>query len=347
MTGVTSALITGGAALAGTGASILSSSAQGARQDAAIGTANQNSAAQRALQEQMLRQQMKLSTAGQTDARGNQLMYDPSSNTWVSMLSPQGQALLNRSDAVQRQFDVQNLGTGANERSSAMNRRLSEGETAQPLLDAIKYGYGAPTKEGVVGADKVAAVTNATEGADQARSGFNAAALRTGTGVVPLESTIASIDRGATQGVRSALANSEAAGGPLYTKMLSDFQNSKLGPYNTLATRASNVDNIPFSPSDVPATQDNALLNRAVRAPAGASNPYASAGTNTATNALLGAMAARAGTSFPTGAFGALGESAKNIYQSFQGQQPSPAAAFASGTVGSRPITQEQYNNGF
>jgi len=319
MTGVTAALISGGAALAGTAASVGTSMAAGGRQDAAIGAANQNQQAQQALQAQMMRQQMKLATSGQTDARGNQLMYDPSSNTWVTMLSPQGQALLNRSDAVQRQFDVQNLGTGANERSAAMTRRLSEGETAQPLLDAMRYGYGAPTKEGVVGADKVAAVTNATEGADQARSGFNAAALRTGTGVVPLESTIASIDRGATQGVRTALANSEAGGGALYTKMLSDFTNSKLGPYNTLATRASNVDNIPFTPADT-ATGDNAELNRAVRAPASTSNPYASAGTNSATNALLGAMAART-SGFPTGAFGAIGESAKNIYKSFQGNK--------------------------
>lgn len=319
MTGVTGALIGGGAALAGTAASVASQQIAAGKQDAAAGVAGKNAAAQTALQQQMMRQQLKLSTAGQTDARGNQLMYDPSTNTWVTMLSPQGQALLNRSDAVQRQFDVQNLGTGADERGAALTRRLSEGEAASPLLDAMKYGYGAPTKEGVVGADKVAAVTNASEGADQARSGFNSAALRTGTGVVPLESTIASIDRGSTQGIRSALASSEAAGGPLYTKMLSDFTNSKLGPYNTLATRASNVDNIPFSPSDIPATQDNALLNRAVRAPSGTSNPYASAGTNTATSALLAAMQTRAGNSFPTGAFGAVGDTANNIYKSFKG----------------------------
>lgn len=318
MAGITAAIIGAGASLAGTGASVLSGMGKSADQAQAVGAAQQNSAAQTALQQQMLAQQYKLATSGQKDARGNQLMYDPSSNTWVTMLSPQGQALLNRSDAVQRQFDVQNLGTGANERSAALQRRISEGETAQPLLDAMKYGYGAPTKEGVVGADKVAAVTNATEGADQARTGFNAAALRTGTGVVPLESTIASIDRGATQGVRTALANSEAGGGALYTKMLSDFNNSKLGPYNTLATRASNVDNIPFSPSDIPATTDNALLNRAVRAPSSTSNPYASAGTNSATNALISAMGART-QNFPTGAFGALGDSAKNIYKAFQG----------------------------
>lgn len=216
---------------------------------------SQGSALQMAMQDYQLRkrmadQQYELATAGQQDARGNKTRYVPGQG-WVTDLTPQSQSMVNRSDAVQGQQYVDSIGRGASERSSAFNRRLSEGSAANPLLDAMRYGYGAPSRAGVGGANRIANVTGASEGADQARGGYNAAALRTGSGSAPLESTIAGIDRGATTGIRSALARGDADEGALFQQMMDQFNAGKLNPYNQLASRASNIENMPFNPESI------------------------------------------------------------------------------------------------
>lgn len=287
MAGITTAALIGlgGTALA-TGAGLYSSSKQQGVQQQGIDAASANQANQLALQQAMMDRQYKLATSGQTDVRGDQLVYDPTSNTWKSILSPEGQALLSRSDAITRMQDVQTLGRGASEQSANYQRRLAEGSTASPLLDAIKYGYGAPTREGVTGANAVAAATGASEAADQARAGYTGAALRTGFGYAPLEQTLASVDRGATAGVRSGIANAAANRGA-YDTALQNFQGGKANLYNAIATRASNTENIPFTPSPIPGQMDSATLNRAVRGPTSTMNPYAGSALNTASNSLV------------------------------------------------------------
>lgn len=221
---------------------------------------NQQNALQMAMQDYQLRkrqaeQQYELATAGQQDARGNKTRYVPGQG-WVTDLTPQSQSMMNRSDAVQGQQYVDSIGRGADERRGAFNRRLSEGSTANPLLDAMRYGYGAPSREGVAGANSIANVTGASEAGDQARGGYNAAALRTGSGSAPLQGTISSIDRGATQGIRSALARGDAEAGPLYQQMMDQFTAGKLNPYNQLASRASNIENMPFNPESISSGAD-------------------------------------------------------------------------------------------
>lgn len=276
----------------------------------------QQNALQLAMQDYMLRKQMmerqyELATAGQTDARGNQTRYVPGRG-WVTDLTPQSQSMLNRSDAVQNMQMVDQLGRGADERRSAFNRRLTEGSAASPLLDAMRYGYGAPSREGVVGANKIAGVTSASEGADQARSGFAGAALRTGSGSVPLQHTVASLDRGATTGIRSALAKGDADGGPLFTEMTNQFNASKLNPYNTLASRASNVENMPFSPESISGNLDGGATMRARTA----GDTFAKGGAFMAgaSNSLLAAMYAQKQPNYDT-FIGGLTDNLKNVFR--------------------------------
>ncbi len=252
---------------------------------------NQQGALQMAMQDYMLRkkqqeQQYELATAGQQDARGNKTVYVPGVG-WKTIMTPESQAMIGRSDAVQNQGYVESLGRGADERRSAFNRRLTEGSTANPLLDAIRYGYGAPSREGVAGASKIAGVTGAGEAGDQARSGYSSAALRTESGSAPLSTTIANIDRGATQGIRSALSRGDAEAGPLFQQMTDQFNQGKLNPYNMLASRASNVENMPFNPEGISGSIDATSMRRGVMAPdsvakgssafAGAANPMIAA----------------------------------------------------------------------
>lgn len=255
------ALIMAGISAAGSAASgglnLLAQSGQQRNQYAAL----QEAIADRQFRQRQLDQQYELATAGQTDARGNQVRYVPGRG-WVTDLTPASQSMLNRSDAVQNQGYVDWLGRGQEERRGAFNRRLAESQAASPLLDAMRYGYGAPSREGVAGAHKVANVTGASEGADQARSGYAAAALRTGSGSIPLQSTVASIDRGATQGIRSALAHGDEDAGPLYEQMRDQFNQGRLNPYNMLASRASNTENVPFNPESISGGLDAASLAR-------------------------------------------------------------------------------------
>src|SRR5215472_2188680 len=151
--------IQAGAAVASTVADFIRGQQQLGIQQQAIDDARRNQAMQTYLTQRGMDQQYRLSTAGQTDAYGNRVVYDPTTNTWVTATSPQGQALINRSDAIQRQFDIANLTTGQDERSMALGRRLAAGEGANALMSQFARGYGAPTKEGVVGAQKVAAAT--------------------------------------------------------------------------------------------------------------------------------------------------------------------------------------------
>lgn len=213
------------------------------------------------LKKRMADQQYELATAGQTDARGNQTRYVPGRG-WVVDATPKTQSLINQSDDIAARRGRDELTTGADDKSRNFNRRLVEGSTANPLLDAMRYGYGAPTREGVVGAKKIADVTQVNENADNVKGGYTSAALRTGMGGAPLQRTLASADQGATAGMRTALARGDAEGGPLYEQMRAQFNEGKLNPYNMLAQRSSNPEGTGFTPENISGGLDAGLLQR-------------------------------------------------------------------------------------
>jgi len=319
------AMIGAGGAVAAGGLNLLAQSQKSGQDQGALQVAMQ----QYMLQKKALEQQYELQTAGQTDARGNQVRYVPGRG-WVTDLTPQSQSMLNRSDAVQNQGYVESLGRGAEERRGAFNRRLAEGSAASPLLDQMRYGYGAPTRGGVAGAHSIANVTNATEGADQARSGFNAAALRTGSGANNLQSTIASLDRGATQGIRTAQARSDEEASPLYMQMTDQFNQGKLNPYNMLASRASNIENMPFQPESISGGLDTATMNRAKYADMSRAN----AAFSGAANPLITAMMAQKTPNYDT-FVGGLTDNAKQLYNAYGRNKPRMYG----------DVTEDQMNN--
>lgn len=284
---------------------------------------NQEGALQLAMQDYLLRkrqaeQQYELSTAGQTDSRGNQVRYVPGKG-WVTELTPESKSMQSRSDAVQNQGYVESLGRGTDERHGAFNRRLTEGSAASPLLTQMLNGFGAPSREGVGGANKIANVTGASEGADNVRSGYAATALRTGnTGSSPMQNTVAGIDRGATQGIRSALAKGDADEGPLFTQMMDQFNQSKLNPYNMLASRASNVENMPFSPESISGGVDALSATRGKGA--GDSVARGMAGFSGAANPMLAAMLGQRAPNYDT-FIGGLTDNVKNLFNKNNGQR--------------------------
>ncbi len=259
------------------------------------------------LQKQQADRQYELSTASRTDARGNQTYYVPGVG-WKEKVSSTTQNLIGGSDAVQRQQLIDLLTSNRQEKSLALNRRLGEGSAAGALLDQIRFGYGAPTKEGVVGAGKIAGVTGISENADNAKSGYGMSALRTGVTTNP--TNFSNIDRGATTGIRKSLADADANSDPLFQQHMASYMTGKMNPYNTMATRASNVENIPFAPETQSGNLDAGMANAAVTG--------ATKGTSGASEALyrglvptLGAMNQRP-VNYDT-FMGGLTENLKNL----------------------------------
>ena len=221
---------------------------------------------QLARENQMLQQiqadrQYELSTAGRTDARGNRMYYTPGVG-WRTELTAGSRDAIQGSDAVERMNMIDTLFRGKDERDMAFRRRLEEGSAASPLLKQLMYGYGQPTKEGVVGAKKIADVTGVSENTDNAKSAYATQAMRSGTSVAP--TNFSNMDTGATTGIRKALASADAGASPMVDAAVSSWQNTKLNPYNTLATRASNVENVPFAPSQIGNNLDASMANAAV-----------------------------------------------------------------------------------
>lgn len=202
------------------------------------------------LQKQQADRQYELSTAGQTDARGNQLQYIPGRG-WVTTLTPQSQSIVSASDALQQAGQRRALTTGQEDVSRNFKRRLMEGDAADPLLRQLMSGYGAPTREGVGGRNLVSNVTKTSENADALRNAYSSAALRTGQGSVPLALNMQQLDKGGTAGIRSAIAESGAQTDPLFQAQMQQYQQGKLNPYNMLASRASNSSDVATQPENI------------------------------------------------------------------------------------------------
>jgi hypothetical protein len=298
----------GGSLLAG-GASLL---AQNNAQGNARGIANESNALQKLLADR----QYELATAGRTDARGNKTTYVPGVG-WQETPTDTTRGIIGASDAAQRQQLVDMLTRGRGERDLALNRRLEEGKVADPLLQQIKYQFGAPTKEGVVGADKISRVTGVSEQADNTKGAIGSAFLRTGMNINP--TALSNVDRGAATGVRKALADADAGADPLYQAHLASFNKGKTDPYNLLATRASNIENIPFQPEQLSGNMDASMANAsavgATRGTAGASE-----GAYRGYSPLIN-LANAGGPDY--GAFiGGVGENLKNILREYGKSNP-------------------------
>lgn len=210
--------------------------------------------------------QTQMAMAPRRDARGNTSFYQPGVG-WDTNLSPTTRSIIGSSDEMTRRGLINQLIRGEGERKSSFDRRLTEGQAADPLLRAVMYGYGAPTKEGVAGSNAVANATAATEQGDNIRRGFSSAALRTGEGTVPLASNMSQIDKGATAGLRTALARSDAEADPLFQAQLKQFQEGKLNPYGMLRASSSNSNDLPFQPENLSSGVDAGLLSGAIYGP--------------------------------------------------------------------------------
>lgn len=281
MTGMVAATV--GVGLAAAAASAYSASKQSEQAGAAAGVAGQNAAMQNYLTQKQMDRQDELGTATQVDADGNRLIYDPNTRSWIPLLSERGlqtQAAGRAAEDIERE---RYFGRGQWEDQQAFQRRFAAGGEARKLLAAMRDQSGAPTREGVEGANRLYGATAASEPADLIKSGAATAQLRTGTGASGLKRNLDAVNRSGVQGIRTALAKPQTG---VFDEAFASWRDPQQAAYNAFASSAAPPGQAP------PGTGTEALSAQvAARAAKGYTpNPYAGYGSNLATKSLLDAM---------------------------------------------------------
>lgn len=219
-----------------------------------IGQRNQQAAAQAQMvmaqrmleqQEENARRQYELATAGTTTARGDVTRFTPGMG-WSETLGPVSRQLLGASDAEA----LRRYGAGARAdigRRQNFDRRQLESSAADTELR--RFINMRPRGVGEIqGALTEAGIADVNDPLDRQQEAVNLQALRSGTGASHVIDALA--QRGRT-GVRSAIANARLRAPGMAEEEASTRGGNTLNRYGALASRASNVDDVPFQPSTV------------------------------------------------------------------------------------------------
>lgn len=235
--------------------------------------------AQRQLNQQYLlaQQAQQLATAGTRTARGDSVRYVPGIG-WIESLSPVSTNLQGASDAESMARMTQDMPRARAGRAMNYSRRLDENSAANTMLNEFRNTTG-PTRAGVEAALTEQNLARVDDGVRNTRSAVNMQALRSGSGASRIIDSLAARGR---SGVRSAIADARVAAPGVFNELNNDAKGNALNRYNLMATRASNIDDVPFEPSNVA----DALSMRADRARLGA--PGALGTASNAVNAGTG-----------------------------------------------------------
>lgn len=240
----------------------------------------------------------KASIAGRVDAMGNQTIYDPATNTWQTIASPETKrrdevAALeeyrrNTEDAALRR-------TGLRENA---DRRLMEGQAADALFEDVLMRMAESFKDYDPNAIYAEEVGRATQLVDDAYGDVENStarqAMRSGN-AADMERLVSSL---ADEKAKAYRANTPSRWQVLQQVNAANQGNNAnaLQNYNTLATRASNFDDVAFAPN-----ADMQALAASLQK-AGSQTPYA-AGMS---SAALGEAGKNLVNSMPTMQFGPI-----------------------------------------
>lgn len=205
------------------------------------------------IQKQIADQQYELSTAGQQDARGNITEYIPGRG-FVTMPSDATRGLIGASDREERLRLTEDQTRGRYGRERNFARRTGEDALAQTLLRAMQSHSGVVDPDTVTGGLAESGAANINDKANFAKNAIGMQAIRSGmsSGDVTTQ-----IDDKSRNGLRSVLMDARLQGRPEATKQNATTTQTQLGLYNPLASRAANIDDVPFSPN----TQNDVLAS--------------------------------------------------------------------------------------
>lgn len=256
-------------------------------------------------QQDLAEQNARMGRAGTIDELGNQLIYDPVSNTWKTTLSKTGQQISDANTGEQLrelQYDapmargeaIANAGERSKDRDVA-------GSLRQQLQDQVS-GRTAVSGNQLAGALSYGRGLAATAGERQATRAFNTNAMRTGMGAG------AAADALATAGQQFSDQRAQAMGNPLVEGMqMADQTNqqrrgSLVDAYSALASRAAGGGNVQYTPSNQSSSLASTLATSKQAAASGGNSAIAglngAANTSNANTNLIGAAVPNYNSSF-------------------------------------------------
>jgi hypothetical protein len=174
------------------------------------GSGNNKDLSQQQLQGQQYLQQkaLKLALAGQTNARGDVLSYDPKTNMWTTKPSATTAKMISEADAAQRALLESDVPRA---RQEAIRESVARGGASQAADAALtRYGDYSPLTADRLSADLYTqAARGLKEGYGQTASDVSTQALRAGTGGSQL---LDQLSRSYARDLASARVNSRLTG---------------------------------------------------------------------------------------------------------------------------------------
>jgi hypothetical protein len=313
---------------------------QNAEQGSQIAEQQRNSYAAQAEQQRLARQQYELATSGTTNARGDRTRYVPGVG-WVEELSDESQVMQGLSDTETRRRLAEDMPRSRFGREMNFDTRLQEREAADTKLRQFQEVQGR-SPAAIEAAMLEQNMANAQDPIDATRQQVQMNALRGNSGASDILAALS--ERGA-QGTRSAIAQARADAPTAALEENAGRQNNTLNQYNTLATRASNIDDVAFQPENLPnelASRGQIQANNAPRAIEGASSatyrgsaPLVDAPTFRSWNSPSIDYSGGPNTGMALAAAGQTGENLYNAFADRQASKPKNWKANATGSGGS------------
>lgn len=267
------------------------------------------------LQREIADRQMELATAGSRNSRGDTVRYVPGVG-WVENLSPQSAALQGASDAEASQRYNIDLPRAREGRTMNFARRLDESSAANTALNQYRNVQGR-SGDAILNAmiERNAAAT--LDPINNYNNAVQLSALRTNSSAA---GPVAEANRRGAAGLRTAIAEARLAAPGVANEERTGVKGDNLNQYNMLATRASNIDDVPFEASNLASN----LSTSADRARAAAPSSMYGASTSLARGS--GPLVEAAGRYSPTNwglMAGAAGQSAINLFNAFDDRRQS------------------------
>lgn len=201
------------------------------------------------ISKKQLKFMMKMAQAGQTDALGNRLYYDPKTNSWTTELNPTSRATQVASDQEELNRLLFDLPRERTERASAAEGRRADSEIADTLRRRIidRNPMTADRLEGEIYDAKSRGIRETT---DKLGSQLATQGLR--TGVNPGRS-LDELSRTLARELGNARSDSRLEALTGADDINARRGNTAIDQYGAMESRARNVSNTPFNPASLSA----------------------------------------------------------------------------------------------
>lgn len=188
------------------------------------------------------------------DARGNVVAYVPKNPKdptqpygWTTELAPASKALVNATDAESFKQLTSDLPMMRSGMVTNYKRRADESAAADALLNEFENGPRY-TREGVHADLQNQAVSNVNAGYDRTINDILRQYTRAG---IPSDELMSKMGQERARDVSSAMTTADVEAPKAYEGLEASRASRLLDPYNMLAARASNVDDVAFNPSTI------------------------------------------------------------------------------------------------